>query len=183
MDPKVGIIGFACGLREEEPNPSNIALAKVVHWIVVDVEEFGSVPIVVTQWEITKALIELLNYEVDLSVELRADGTYLDSKGVWEEAKAEFVREGVTQVIIVAQPFLHLPSLKKMVKDDGFEVIEFKVGPIPFDNSDLNTQPWTRSKIALTKYSVRKIRDGVYDTVVLKLTGKKPERVRMQDNT
>jgi len=27
LDPKVGIIGFAFSLREEESNPSNIALA------------------------------------------------------------------------------------------------------------------------------------------------------------
>jgi hypothetical protein len=157
MDPKVGIIGFAFGLRAEEPNPSNIALAKKVHQVVVDAEKFGSVPIVVTQWEITKALDELFGYEVDLSVELRADGTYLDSKGVWEDAKAEFVREGVTQVIVVAQPFLHLPSLKKMVKDDGYEVFVYKIGEIPFDNSDLNTQPWSRSKTALAVYAAKSL--------------------------
>jgi hypothetical protein len=160
VDSKVGIIGFALGLRDKEPNPSNIALAEAVHKVVVEAEEFGSVPIVVTQWEITKALNELFDYEVDLSVELRADGTYLDSKGVWEDAKAEFAREGVTQVIIVAQPFLHLPSLKKMVKDDGFELFKYKIGAIPFDDSELNTQPWTRSKLALAAYAVKTLIPG-----------------------
>ena len=157
MHMRVGIVGFAFGLREDEPNPSNIALAVKVEEAVVYVNFQDSMPIVVTQWEITKAIEAPFNYVVDHSVELRQDGTYLDSSGVWKEAKAEFVREGVLQVIIIAQPFLHLPSLKKMVKDDGFEVIEFKVGPIPFDNSDLNTQPWTRSKIALAAYAAKSI--------------------------
>jgi hypothetical protein len=154
---RVGIVGFAFGLREDEPNPSNIALAEKVEEAVVYVNFQDSVPIVVTQWEITKAIEAPFNYVVDHSVELRQDGTYLDSKGVWEEAKAEFVSEGITQVILIAQPFLHLPSLKKMVKEDGYEVLEFKVGAIPFDNSDLNTQPWTRSKTALAVYAVKSI--------------------------
>lgn len=183
MDPKMGILGFAEGLRVIEPNPSNIAIAGGVVQAVDYVESCGSVPIVVTQWEVTIALKELFDFDADMSVELRADGKYRDSRGVWEEAKPEFVREGVTQVIIIAQPYLHLPSLKRMVRADGYEVIEYKFGPIPFDDSDLNTQPWTRNKVAYTKYAVKKLREDVYDAVVLKLTGKKPERVRMQNDT
>ena len=157
MNPKVGIVGFAFGLREEEPNPSNTALAVVVQEVSDYAELNECVPIVVTQWEITKALKERFDFDVDLSVEQYDDGTYLDSRGVWEDAKARFVYEGVTQVFIIAQPFLHLPSLKKMVKDDGYEVLEYKIAAIPFDNTDLNTKPWTRSKTALAIYAAKSL--------------------------
>lgn len=159
LHARIGIVGFAFGLRSkmQEPNPSNIALAKEV----IDAVDFAilrdSLPIVVTQWEITKAIKRKRGYEVDHSVELRADGSYLDSKGVWEEAKAAFAVEGVAQVIIIAQPFLHLPSLKKMVTDDGYEVYSYDMGAVPFDDSDLNTQPWTRSKFALAIYAVKSL--------------------------
>lgn len=159
MHFRIGVLGFAFGLRSEvlEPNPSNVALASKVHDAVGYANFNDSLPIVVTQWEITKALKKEYGFEVDHSVELRIDGTYLDSKGVWEEAKNEFALEGVSQVIIIAQPFLHLTSLKKMIMDDGYDVYEYDTGAIPFDNSDLNTQPWTRTKLALAIYAVRSI--------------------------
>lgn len=160
LEPKVGVIGFAFGLRAIEPNPSNAALAVKLYEVVDFVEHSGSVAIAISQWEITKAVEAMFDFEVDLSVGLRADGTYLDSKGVWEVAKPEFVHEGVTQLIIVAQPFLHLPSLKKMVRDDGYEVFEYKIGEIPFDSSKLNTQPWTRSKLSLATYAAKTLVPG-----------------------
>jgi hypothetical protein len=159
MHAKVGIVAFAFGLRTEaqEPNPSNIALAKAVDDAAYYVENQGGMSVIVTQWEITKGL-ELLDMEVDLSVGLHTDGTYLNSNDVWEAAKAEFISEGVEEVIVIAQPFLHLPKLKAMVRNDGFEVAPyFKVGPIPFDNSPLNTQPWTRTRPALMLYSVKSL--------------------------
>lgn len=164
MDPKIGIVGFAFGLREEEPNPSNVTLACKVTEAIEYASYSESLPVVVTQWEITKALDEEFFYDVDLSVEPHADGTYLDSKAVWEKAKARFVEEGVKQVIIIAQPFLHLPSLKKMVKGDGFEVLKYKVGEVPFDTSNLNTQPWTRTKPALFLYAVGSLLPGFEHT-------------------
>jgi len=157
----VGIVGFSFGLRDEEPNPSNMALAVKLQAITDDLGIDGHVVIVVAQWEITKALDERFgtNFYVDLSVEQHTDGTYLDSDDVWAAAKERFVYEGVTQVIIVAQPFLHLPKLKAMVtKDkDGYEVVDYEIGVIPFDNSDLNTQPWTRSKTALAIYAAKSL--------------------------
>ena len=151
----MGIVGFSFGLRDEEPNPSNMALAVKLQEITDDLEIDGRVVVVVTQWEITKALDKRFgtDFYVDLSVEQHTDGTYLDSDDVWAAAKERFVYEGVTQVIIVAQPFLHLPKLKGMVTKDGYEVVDYEIGAIPFDNTDLNTQPWTRSKTALAIYA------------------------------
>lgn len=154
---KIGIVGFAFGLatEAEEPNPSNSALADAIDEALWFVEAAGDEAFIVTQWEITKGL-DLVSLTVNRSVEQNTDGSYLDSKGVWEVAKADFHAQGITQVIIVAQPFLHLPALKKMVRADGFEVnSNLKIGEIPFYNSPSNTQPWTRTKFALAVYAVK----------------------------
>jgi hypothetical protein len=158
MKMRVGIVGFSFGLRSEreEPNPSNQALAEEVDRAASYVNFYDSRPVVVTQWEITKGLAAV-ELEPDHTVGLLADGTYLGSKDVWEEARGVFEEEGVEQVIIIAQPFLHLPALKKMVRRDEFVVLPFPVRKIPFDNSLLNTQPWTRSKPALAWYAVRSL--------------------------
>lgn len=163
MYENIGIVGFAFGLRDEtqEPNPSNSALARVVTQAGEYVECHKDWPIVVTQWEITKGLNKFFRMSPDHSVELRSDGTYLDSRAVWEEAKFEFALNGVKAVIIIAQPFLHLPSLKRMVKADGYSVHEFKIPAIPFDDSIENTQPWTRSKLALVIYAIKSLIPGM----------------------
>lgn len=179
MKKKVGIVGFSFGLRTEElePNPSNIALtAEVIKAIRlvqitghVDILLHDSKPVVVAQWEISKGLRQK-NVEPDHVVELRTDGTYLDSAGVWDEAKRMFDELEVTDVIIVAQPFLHLPGIKMMIEKDNrrrvkqgkepFRILEFVIGDIPFDDSPLNTQPWTRSKLALLIYAIKSTLPG-----------------------
>lgn len=157
MHFRIGVVGFAFGLRSEalEPNPSNVALADKVHDAAGYVSFNDGLPVVVTQWEITKALKQKYGFQVNHSVKLRTDGKYLDSRGVWEEAKQEFAQRGVSRVIIIAQPFLHLPSLKKMIVADGYGVYDYRTGAIPFDDSKLNTQPWTRTKLALAIYAVK----------------------------
>lgn len=158
MKTRVGIVGFSFGLRSEaeEPNPSNQALAREVVRTSSYVNFYDGSAYVITQWEITKGLADA-GIEPDLSVGLHADGTYLGSKDVWEEARADLEDEGIDRVIIVAQPFLHLPALKKMVRRDGFKVLNFPIRKIPFDDSSLNAQPWTRSKPALAWYAVKSL--------------------------
>lgn len=157
-----GIVGFSFGLRtvEEEPNPSNEALGLVVAKASRDVRAYGGKAVVVTQWEITKALAATHQGRVEHSVELHPDGHYLDSKDVWEAAKKVFEARGVHNVIVIAQPFLHLPRLKAMVKADGYSVVNYKVGRIPFDNSPQNTQPWTRTRPALLNYAFKSLLPG-----------------------
>jgi len=153
----VGIVCFSFGLRAEpeEPNPSNWALAEAATNAYASYQGKGPIAMV-SQWEVNKALVRMrAPFAVDRSVELNVDGSYLDSKGVWEEAKAVFEQKSVTEVVIIAQPFLHLTSLKQMVKSDGYGVLNFKIPPILFDDSAKNTQPWTRSKLRLLIYAVR----------------------------
>lgn len=152
---KFGIVGFSFGLRseKEEPGPSNLALA---HEVVMAMRTYDTT-IVVTQWEITKGM-KRYSETPTRSVELHEDGTYLDSKSVWKLAKSEFDSQGVRQVVIIAQPFLHLPGLRRMIEKDEFEVVNHRLSQrIPFDNSPFNTQPWTRNKIALVIYAIKSI--------------------------
>jgi len=163
LDKKVLIAGFGFGLlaNDKEPNISNQALASNIIEVSEYVDLHGSESFIASQWEITKALRILFDTSPDFSVELLEDGTYLDSKTVWAEMKKavalDVEKNGVpiTQVVIVAQPFLHLPTLKQMVHDDGFDIIDYPMGKVPFDNSPENTQPWTRSKFALFIYAIK----------------------------
>jgi hypothetical protein len=153
---QIGIVGFSFGLRAEpeEPNPSNLALSVAVR----DAASVHRNCVVVTQWEITKAIQQAGDGNiVTRSVELNEDGSYLDSEGVWEAAKAIFQPLGIREVIIVGQPFLHLWKLKQMVRADSYTVVDFTVGHIPFDNSEKNTQPWTRTRPATTIYAIKSV--------------------------
>ena len=76
----LGLVVFPFALREkaEEPNPCNIRLAEAVKRIVEDEPEEI---IIVAQWEVARAL-ESMNVAVEHIVELREDGSYLDSEEI-----------------------------------------------------------------------------------------------------
>lgn len=151
MAEKIGLVAFSFALRDvdREPNPCNIRLAKAVERIIQS--EYREV-VAITQWEITRQL-KRDGCMVAHSVELRKDGKYLDSEGVWEEAKEIFRRMGITEVIPVAQPFLQMIKIKAMIQADGFEVIDREIGRIGFDKE--SNQPWTRGPIQLFVYALR----------------------------
>lgn len=143
----VGMVAFSFALREHEPNPCNIRLAKAVERIV-DGEHTKTV---VAQWEVALQLATD-RYPVALTVDPSGVG-YLDSEGVWEAAKEYFLKHGITTVIPVAQPFLQMAKVKQMIRRDGFEVIRRPVGWVGFDN--MSTQPWTRGPLRLLAYAVK----------------------------
>ena len=101
-----GIVALVFGLRaaELEPNPSNQALARAVSKAFDEVLEVTKKrPIVSSQWEITKGLRRDMNIIPDLSVELHADGSYLDTKDVWGETEELFAEQEVNRVVVIAQ--------------------------------------------------------------------------------
>lgn len=148
-----GLVAFAFALRREdqEPNPCNVRIAEAVERIVASESE---PVVVVAQWEPARKLRQD-GCEPAHVVELRADGSYLDSQGVWDEAKRVFEAQGITEVIPVAQPFLQSHAIQQMIKADGYKVVKRPVGWIGFDDNPANTQPWTRSPWALLKYAVK----------------------------
>lgn len=153
-----GIVAFAFAQRPEplEPNPCNIRLGGAVEHIAA--EEGGKV-VIVSQWEISRFL-RSRGYEPAHSVELRPEGTYLDSEGVWSEAKAVLERWGITEVIPVAQPFLQMRKVKRMIQADGFTVVDRPVGFIGFDKR--SDQPWARRRLQLLAYAVRQALFGTH---------------------
>ena len=152
-EPSVGLVAFSFGQRADEPSPSNMALARAAKRGVDSVH--GPVE-VVAQWEVAKGL-ERLGLTPDVIVGPLPDGQYLDSDEVWRVARSRFERRGVESVIPVAQPFLHLWKVRRLARKDGLTVPKFAVGRIRFDDTRENTQPWTRSRLALLKYTVGQI--------------------------
>lgn len=148
MSGTIGLVAFSFALREHEPNPCNIRLAKAVMGIVAEKPTVA----IVAQWEVARQL-ERDHYSVALTVEPPSDGSYLDSEGVWEAAKVLFEQAGVTQVIPVAQPFLQMAKVKQMIRRDGYEVVSRRMGWIGFDSK--SKQPWTRSPLRLLAYAIK----------------------------
>lgn len=149
-----GLVVFSFALRKEEPSPCNVRLAKAVERILSKAERATDV-LVVSQWEVAKQL-KADGICVDLVVEKNEDGSYLDTKDVWDQAKVLFQKKGVVTVIPVAQPFLHLTKVKQLIHSDNFIVdVTYltDIGQIGFDGESL--QPWTRSSFQLLWYAVK----------------------------
>jgi hypothetical protein len=146
-----GLVVFSFALRAavEEPNPCNVRLASVVRRIV---EREVDQVVVVAQWEVA---LQLRQYGIPVArvVTPRSDGAYLDSKQVWEQARAEFWDREIDVVIPVAQPFLHLHRVRQLMEADGFSVGRRRIGWIGFDRR--STQPWTRGPVRLLLYAMR----------------------------
>jgi hypothetical protein len=116
--------------------------------------------VVVAQWEIARAL-ETRGVAVDRVVGPRADRGYLGSEEVWADAKSLLQDRGISNVVLVAQPFLHLPKVARLARLDAFAVIPFKVDAVGFDNTSENTQWWTRGPIRLAAYAILQMLAGV----------------------
>lgn len=154
MDPATGLVAFSFGLGHVEPNPCNVRIAKEAERIVA--QENRKV-IVVAQWEVDLQL-QHDSQPPALSVEKLADGSYLGSEEVWEAAKLLFKEQGITEIIPVAQTFLHLWKIKQMITRDGFTVIARPIGKIGFDKE--STQWWCRGPIQLAVYSAMQLVSG-----------------------
>jgi hypothetical protein len=85
-------------------------------------------------------------------VELRPDGSYLDSDIVWGTARRVFEQHGISEVIPVAQPFLQMTKVRQLIKSDGFVVLDRPVGTVGFDRQ--STQWWTRGPLRLLWYAI-----------------------------
>jgi len=149
-----GIVAFSFGKRPEaeEPNPSNRVLAETV----VRVARTSPRDVVVAQWEVARGVTEGGTH-IDVTVNPPADGSYLSTDDVWAVARERFRRDGIEVVTPVAHPFLHLGMTKRMIEADGFRVASADMPSVPFDNSDHNTQWWTKGRVRLIAYSVARV--------------------------
>lgn len=156
---KYGVVGFSFAKSACEPNPCNQALAAGVECAMINHLDNATV---IVQWEINKQL-QQDGYKSDLVVLPEdARSEYLDTQDVWNKAKILLNKEGIKDVIIVAQPFLHLDVIKAMIRKDGFVIKEYK-NPhyVGFYNNKENLQWWTKGPLRFLMYAV-----------FVKLTGK-----------
>lgn len=162
MTEKVGVLVPAFGLREVEPNPCNIKLAEEALRqanSLMDRKKHCEVVLVV-QWEVERALKKLKHLDDDGLVKFylarqwrtisslhvvhqRADGQYLDTREVVDEAIKIFRAEGCTRMYIVANPFLHQQQAYALALGKGMKVRLRPTKWIGFDTQ--STQWWCRS--------------------------------------
>ncbi len=142
-----GLVAFSFAQRPIEPSPCNKRLAKAVERIMR--EESGLI-VVVAQWEVSLGLETL---EPILTVKKhRQSDCYLDCDEVTAQAVPLFRELGITEVIVVGNPFLHLMRCKEVVREAGFVPVKRRVGWIGFDRKSL--QWWTKGPLELFFYSV-----------------------------
>lgn len=142
-----GLVAFSFALRKNEPNPCNVRLAQATEVIV---KKEGNDVIVVAQWEIARALKSVSSpYVIEKH---RTEGEYLGSEEIWLQAVEVFKKHGVTEVIVVANPFLHLTKCRMLVKKSGFIPLKRKVGWIGFDRASL--QWYARGPLRALLYAI-----------------------------
>lgn len=149
----IGIVGLSYGKRDIEPSPVN---RKLAIQLIEIVGALRSPIVTVAQWEIAKHVATYDRFvptPIDRVVDKKADGSYLDSKDVLEAAFEEFRAKDVKLVIVVANPFLHLAHVRKMVERAGFTVLATKMESVGFDNSPLQLQWWCRGPIRSIFYA------------------------------
>lgn len=154
------IIGLSFGKRRQEPNPVNMKLA---HEVELAAQYFDKEkPLIAAQWEIAKQL-KLNGYGPAIDIEVtQKDATqkgkerYLDTEDVINSAIkfAEDQGETIDDVVVVANPFLHLSATANLVKSKGLTVRGYKVGKVGFDNSSKQLQWWCKGPLRFITYGI-----------------------------
>jgi hypothetical protein len=150
-----GVPSNSRGKRANEPNPVNIRLAEVTEEIDDQLQQGGERTAVVAQWEVALALPTkplMVVTQSDATNRDRNGKPYLDSEDVLNKAFDAFRAFGITDVIVVANRFLHLQAAKQIVKNAGFNLIDYRIPGVGFDNSPENLQWWCKGPIRFVTY-------------------------------
>jgi hypothetical protein len=147
----LAVVAFSFGLRAKarEPNPCNRRLARAAERIAG--HESGNI-LLLAQWEVAKQL-KADGVHVDRVINKSGRGAYLDSDEVWAQALAFLRDHRVTRVIPVAQPFLQIHKIRKLIRESGLPVDRKRIGWVGFDPSPANTQWWTKGPMRLLAYA------------------------------
>lgn len=150
-----GVIALAFGKRAVEPNPVNKRIAAITDQVSAELKRTEKGTFVVSQHEVADGQHSRPNLVVtqrSATNTNRRDELYLDTQDVLREAFTPFRENGIKEVIVVANPFLHLQAARSMVESAGFEVIRYEIPRVGFDNSPLNAQWWCRGPIRFVSY-------------------------------
>ena len=150
-----GIVALSYAKRAEEPNPVNKKLAHLADEAVDEAHQIGEPTLLVAQWEIARALQTPPQVVVTQDAATNRDrngNRYLDSQDALNKAFHAFRKNGITQVIVIANPFLHKQAIESIVRKAGFTVLKTKLPWVGFDNSPLNLQWWCKGPIRFVAY-------------------------------
>jgi hypothetical protein len=119
---RLGVVAFSFGNRgpDLEPGPCNERLGRVVAEIVSDPT---SSFFVVAQWEVARALKSL---GIDCEMVGPDTESYLDTETVWAHAQRAFSGAEVRAIVPVAQPFLHLFAVRRLLARDRRFSVQFR---------------------------------------------------------
>lgn len=151
----IGIVALAFAKRATEPNPVNRRLAAVVNGVDDDFQQIGESAIVVAQEEISLAIMpgaNLVTVGQEAAHTNSAGDSYLDTSDVLNVAFETFRKNGIEDVIVIANPFIHLQATKRMVKKAGFRIVNHRMPWVGFDNSPDNLQWWCRGPLRFITY-------------------------------
>lgn len=149
-----GMIVFSFALRDKEPNPCNVRLAKAAKRIL---DKSGE-PVMIVARRATALALQKIGVPAVHVIQKRPG--YEGSEGMVQQAALVFWIKGVKEVIPVAQPFLQLTKCIQLVRRGGFKTPSFwelcrLIGWIGFDPE--SKQPWTRGPARLAFYAIRQI--------------------------
>ena len=160
MTEKVAVLVPAFALRKVEPNPCNKRLAREALRICESLVKDGYHPVLVVQWEVELALKKLGKFDeydqitTDMvcsqgvieyggTIEQRADGGYLGTQEVLDDALTLFREHRCTSLVVVANPFIHQQYTYWLARKSGLKLKWKRVKWIGFDKQ--STQWWCRS--------------------------------------
>ena len=149
-----GMIVFSFAWRRDGQSLCNVRLAQAAQRIIDGTNE----EVVVVAQRTTAAVLRRLRISVTHVIEKRPG--YEGSEEVVRQAAVIFGRQGVREVIPVAQPILQLTKCIQLVRKAGFRTPSFwklcrMIGWIGFDRKSV--QPWTRGPVRLVLYTMRQM--------------------------
>jgi len=148
-----GIVALSFAKRAKEPNPVNKRISKITDDINDGLQSMGETVVLVAQWEIALALPKNSALVVTQNSATEKGGKlYLDSDDVLNMAYPAFKAANVTDVVVVANRFIHLGVVRAKVRKAGFRVIKVGIPAVGFDPSPLNLQWWCKGPIRLVTY-------------------------------
>lgn len=142
------IVTYSFGGSLNRPGPSNEALGKIIDGLTAGTETF----VVVVQ----DFIEDCVNRKPDLVVGEVAK--YISTEEITDELVPFLRQKHVSEVLLVAHPFLHWVKCKKLLEESGFKVVRVRTGWVPFDPICENW--WVRSPFHLLLYGVLQIVSG-----------------------
>lgn len=156
---KIGVIGLSFTLRPmHEPNPCNVILAQEFDRIVKLEQAEGHQVLGSAQWELVTSVSQRTIREnlVWIVTDHRDGKSYVDTDEVIFQSKEAFdARGGVDEVVIVANPFIHLYGARSLARKYGFKVRKHQIRRVGFDKESVQWQ--THGPVQAIVYTIGRV--------------------------